>query len=553
MPSWKGVRPTSANSRGGLERDGRIAGRDATQMSDLQRPLNPEADKIFFAMGQAGLTFSQVNRLVSATCATILKRAALAPGDKVAILMPKPPSFALALLALMRMRVVSVPLNTRLKPRELAWQVKNAECRLILCEPETLALTSEMDADVFKLPAASLRDPVSEFADYGAMKFNDDFAIIHTSGTSGRPKAAVLTHGNIYHSALASALKLERPRDERWLCVLPLYHVGGLSIILRSLIYGSAVEFGPSAPFDVQETNRVLSENPITLVSLVPTILQRLLQAKTEPWNRHLRLILLGGEAPAPELVARCIAERLPIATTYGLTEAASQVATALPDLVYKKPGSVGKPLMTATVRIIDENGVDAAPGVPGEVLIKGGSVMRGYYGDPDASHAAIRAGWLHTGDIGYFDEDGDLFILQRREDLIVSGGENVYPAEVERVLRSHPDVAEAVVFGIPDAEWGQGVAAVIERCVGASVDGAVSAVGLGGQCRRGSVHVPLHDPGEPTPPSSEAIMKYARERLAGYKVPRRVVFVDALPRSAAGKIQRREARRLFDDAISSG
>ena len=421
----------------------------------------------------------------------------------------------------MRLRVVSVPLNTRLTATELSWQVENSDCRLLICEPATKTLASEVSTDVMEMPNIEVEQPAAPFGDYGTMNLDEDFAIIHTSGTSGKPKAAILTYGNIYHSARASAQTLGHLENERWLCVLPLYHVGGLSIILRSLIYGTAVEFGPTAPFSVNETNRVLSDNPVTLVSLVPTMLQRLLDAKTGPWNPSLRLILLGGEAPSPELVERCIAEELPIATTYGLTEAASQVATASPDLVYRKPGTVGKSLPYTQVRIVNEHGKGAAPDVAGEVLVKGDTVTRAYYNDPAATKAALRNGWLHTGDIGYRDEEGDLFVLQRREDLIVSGGENVYPAEVERVLRSHPQVAEAVVFGAPDAQWGQRAAALVQPAHGASI-------------------------------SDDGIGRFLRERLASYKIPRQIVFVKALPLTASGKIQRREARRIFDDKISS-
>jgi len=487
-------------------------------VSNLRFPLNPEPDKIFFALEDSGWTFADVSRYVALTCETILSDTEVKPGDRVAILMPKPVPFALTLLALMRMRVVSAPLNTRLTAGELAWQVKNANCRLVICEREMLALTSAMDRQIFELPTMTIHDRVSKFDDWGMLHFDDDFAIIHTSGTSGRPKAAILTYGNIFRSAQASAQKLGKLQNERWLCVLPLYHVGGLSIILRSLIYGSAVEFGR---FDAGETNRVLSDNPITLVSLVPTMLKRLLDAKTGPWNPRLRLILLGGEAPSTELLTRCAAENLPIATTYGLTETASQVATALSELVYRKPGTVGKPLMGTQARIVDEGGDEAAANVLGEVLVKGGTVMRGYYREPGATAKALRDGWLHTGDIGYLDEDGDLFILQRREDLIVSGGENIYPAEVEDVLRKHPAVAEAVVLGLTDAQWGQRVAAVIETRAGQSA-------------------------------TVEEIRAFAREQLAGYKIPRQITFVAALPRTASGKVQRREARKVFPDAPQS-
>ena len=374
-----------------------------------------------------------MNRLASIGCEVILSHLPLEPGDKVGILLPDKLLFVATLLALMRLRIVSVPLNTRLTAAELRWQVKNADCRLIICQAETKALAAETSLVTLELPPKSILDVPTRHNDYGLINLDDDFAIIHTSGTSGRPKAAVLTYGNVYQSARASAKMLGHLENEHWLCVLPLYHVGGLSIILRSLIYGTAVYISSESFFNVDAVNRMLSSPGLSMVSLVPTMLQRLLDAKTRPWNPHLRLILLGGEAPSPELLARCAAQDLPIATTYGLTETGSQVATATPELVYRKPGTVGKPLMFNQVRIINERGDAAAPSVPGEVLVKGETVMRGYYNDPAATSSALRDGWLHTGDIGYLDEDGDLFILQRREDLIVSGGENIYPPASRR------------------------------------------------------------------------------------------------------------------------
>ena len=492
-------------------------GRPQATMKDRQHSLNPDPNNIFFALEDGGWTFAQVNRYVALTCETILSATALQPGDRAAILTPAPVPFALTMLALMRMRVVSVPLNTRLTASELAWQVSNAECRLVICTAEARAQASKIDGPIFELPTMTAHDRPSDFDGWGTLRFDDDFAIIHTSGTTGRPKAAILTYGNIHHSAIGAALSLEIRRNARWLCVLPLYHVGGLSIILRSLICGTAIEFGPTAPFDVHETNRVLSDNPITVVSLVPTMLGRLLDARTRPWNPRLRIILLGGEAPSAELLARCAAEDLPIATCYGMTETASQVVTALPELAYRKRGTVGKAMMTARVRIIDEQGSDATPMTPGEILVAGGSVMRGYYKDPDATAKALRDGWLHTGDIGYLDEDGDLFVLQRRDDLIVSGGENIYPAEVEAALRQHPAVADAIVLGLPDPAWGQRAAAVIELRAGQSA-------------------------------TADDIIAFSRQRLAGYKIPRRFAFTDALPRTASGKLQRREARKIFDN-----
>ncbi|MCY3797989.1 MAG: o-succinylbenzoate--CoA ligase [Chloroflexi bacterium] len=487
-------------------------------MRKLKHRLNPEPNHLFITCDGLEISFGRMNRLASAGCGMIRRSTSLHPGDKVGILMSNGMPFVATLLALMRMRLVAVLLNSRLTASELRWQLKNTDCRLLICDATTSAQADALGFDRLELRERNFNESSSEFDDYGSMVFADDFAIVHTSGTSGRPKATILTFGNIYSSALASRGKLGRLASDRWLCVLPLYHLGGLSIILRSLIYGTAVDLMPAAPFDAEAVNRQLSDHPITLVSLVPTMLQRLLDAKTRPWNPSLRLILLGGEAPSPELLERCIAEKLPIATSYGLTETASQAATAMPDLVFRKPGTVGKPLEGTQVRIVDEGGVDAAPKVPGEALVSSGAVMRGYYKDPAATAEALQDGWLHTGDIGYLDEDGDLFILQRREDLIVSGGENIYPAEVEAALRKHPAVAEAVVLGLADANWGQAVAAVVELRAGHSA-------------------------------SADDIVAFSRRRLAGYKIPRRIAFLPALPRTASGKVQRREARKVFPDA----
>ncbi len=476
--------------------------------------LSPAPDKTFIADQGSEHTFAQVNRLASMTCGLIQDHSQLQPGDRVGILMPNGLPCVLAILALMRMRVVIVPLNLRLTGGELQWQIEKVGCKLVICTPKTRQLASQCAANTLLLPPIDKLPPATDDI-YGALNLNDDFAIIHTSGTSGRPKATVLSYGNIYHSALASARTLGTLPDDRWLCVLPLYHVGGLSIILRSLIYGTAVELLPA--FDVDEVNRALSEKPVSIVSLAPTMLQRLLDAKTRAWNPQLRLVLLGGEAAKPSLIERCLAEDIPVAASYGLSEASSQVATALPHQLRVKSGTVGKPLPFTQVRIADESGRTLGADAPGEVLVKGAAVMRGYHGDAAAADRALRDGWLHTGDIGYMDADGDLFILQRRSDLIISGGENIYPAEVEAALRLHPALDDVLVFGLPDEQWGQRVAALVQLKTGKKVD-------------------------------ATELIEFARQRLARYKIPREYAFAD-LPRSVSGKVVRSAARKAFHDA----
>ena len=478
--------------------------------------IQPNPDKPFLYLGDEAYSFAEIERLTAGAAARLQAQAGLRRGERVALLMPNGLPYALAALALLRLGVVAVPLNTRLTAAELNWQLQNVQCRLLLAQGEFSESARQLTVpalDMLPLPPAAS----AAAAGFGRLALAEDCAILHTSGTTGKPKAAVLTAGNIYHSAQASAQRLGAAAGDRWLCAMPLFHIGGLSVLLRSLLYGTALDL---MRFDIDAVNNALSDKPITLVSLTPTMLARLLAARQRRWNRQLRLILLGGEAPSERLLARCAAEKLPIAVSYGLTEAASQVATATGALVRQKPGCVGKPLPGTQVRIRAADGGEAPPGCPGEVLVSGPTVMRGYFGDRAATAAALRQGWLHTGDIGRIDQDGDLHILQRRADLIVSGGENIYPAEVEAALRRHPAVKEALVFAMPDERWGQRPAALIK-------------------CRAGAAL------------SAAALCDFARERLAGYKIPRQIAFVAALPRGVSGKLKRADARKALEDALS--
>jgi len=483
----------------------------------LTARVNATPDKPFLHQGHdQQLIFESLEKLVNIAYMT-WQQANIQSDETVGLLMQSNLETIVQVVTAIRMGVVLVPLNTRLTVDEIDFQLRQSECDWLLPygNDDTVKALQDIGHDVPMVQAIWKRSPDTVKSVSRPINLNVPFAIIHTSGTSGRPKGAVLTYNNIYQSAMASAYRIGVMPDDRWLCVLPLFHVGGLSIILRSLLYGTAVELMPK--FDVDKVNGILSHRPITLVSLVPTMLHRLLEARREPWNPKLRLVLLGGAAPSPELVQRCVDEGIPIATTYGLSEASSQVATSTPEMVIQKPASVGKPLMFTQVRAVDEQGEDMATGEIGEVIVKGPTVMQGYYNNLEATVKTLKDGWLHTGDMGYKDSDGDLFIVQRRSDLIVTGGENVYPAEVENAIRQHPAIKEIVVVGVDDAEWGQRVSAAVQ----------------------------LED-GEET--TLEEIMRFAREQLAGYKIPRQIRFVEEFPQTGSGKIQRKEVRKVFDD-----
>jgi o-succinylbenzoate---CoA ligase len=440
-------------------------------------------------------------------------------GAHVGALLPNGVLYAAAVHALAHLGAVLVPLNTRLTAGELAWQLAAAGVSLLLYSQETEALAAavrEMTAvarqDVAALPACAPAPPPAPLELDGLQ------AIVFTSGTSGRPKGAMLSHGNHFWSATASAYHLGLLPDDRWLSVLPLYHVGGLAVLFRSCLYGTAAVLQEG--FDLETVSRSLNEEGITLVSLVPTMLYRLLARQS--WPAQLRLVLLGGAAASPELLAQAAETGVPVATTYGLTEASSQVATLLPEGVRRKPGSVGRPLLFCEVRIVDEDGEPLPSGQHGEVVVRGPAVMAGYYGEPEATARVLRDGWLHTGDIGYLDRDGDLWLVQRRSDIIVSGGENVYPAEVEAALRAHPGIAAAAVAGLPDPEWGERVAALVVPAPGTRLEPA-------------------------------ELLAFLHGRLAGYKLPRTLRVVAALPQTASGKIARAAVRELLLGDDESG
>lgn len=459
------------------------------------------------------ISFKHLQQQVARMCAKFAS-AGIQRGETVAMLMMSSTLAIVPFFAAMRYGVLFVPLNTRLTNDELDFQLRQSDVDWLLPYGTTDQLR-ELRERGHRIAALDNHSKLHEPVFDSEIDLDAPLMIVHTSGTSGKPKGALLTYGNVFYSAMASAYRIGHQPDDKWLCVLPLYHVGGLSILIRAVLYGITVALYER--FDVDIVNDALVHDDITLVSLVPTMLYRLLDKRRAAWSDQLRLVLLGGAATTPELMQRCLDDNIPVATTYGLSEAASQVATTLPGDAARKPGTVGKPLMFTQIRVVDESGADVPPNDYGEIIVKSLTVTQGYYNNPDATDNTLRDGWLYTGDIGYKDDDGDLWLVQRRSDLIVSGGENVYPAEVETALRQHPAIAAVAVVGIPDAEWGQivGAAIVLKADETLSID---------------------------------AVQQQARQHLAGYKIPRRVLFVDALPQTASGKIQRPAVRDLFRD-----
>jgi len=414
----------------------------------------------------------------------------------------------------------ALPLNLRLTTGELAQQLADARSGLVLGavgDARLVELGTRLPS--LRAEAAPLTDALPAPRGPPELAPGDPgttIAVLYTSGTSGRARGACLGWRNFEASALAAEERLGPAVRERWLACLPLFHVGGLSMLLRSVLFGGAVRLQPR--FDPAALSDALDAGDVAGVSLVPTMLSRLLAHRAgRRAPPGLRVLLLGGAAAAPELLARALAAGYPVCPTYGLTEATSQVATAVPPAPGAKRPSPMRPLHGTEVRILYDGRV-APPGTPGEIAVRGPTVMRGYLHNPEATSRALRDGWLYTGDVGCLDAAGGLQVLDRRDDLIVSGGENVYPSEVEAALLEHPAVADAAVAGIPDPDLGARVVAWIVAAPGAV-------------------------------PDAGALQRHCRGRLAGFKQPREFRYVDSLPRNAAGKLQR---RRLGEESAGS-
>ncbi len=444
-----------------------------------------------------------------------LAAAGAGPGERVAVIAGPSRDFVIAMHATSLVGAIFVPLNVRLTAGELARQLGNAEPAVVLCDGPRESLATEAAALAGSpAPRRLLLPPVPDPETSPLVAAHDAescHSIVYTSGTAGNAKGVMLTYGNFWASASASALNLGLDPADRWLACLPLHHVGGLSIPIRSAIYGTTVQIQPQ--FEPEAVNAALRAGDVTLLSVVPTMLRRMLNADSLPYDGALRAVLVGGGPVPPALLERATARGLPVIQTYGLTEACSQVTTLAPAEAMSHLGSAGRALLSADLR------VDAPAGEPGEILIRGPSITPGYYRDPEATARAFSGGWLQAGDVGVLDTDGFLTVLDRSDDVIVSGGENVYPAEVEAALLAYPGIEAAAVVGLPDEEWGQRIVAAVVAELPVELD---------------------------------RVAPLLRSRLAGYKIPAAIERFEALPTTSSGKVQRRFVRQQMAERLAT-
>ena len=452
-----------------------------------------------------------------ALLAARLRARGLGRGDRVLALLPAGVALVELLHACTRTGVVLAPFDPRASADEAERAAACVRPRLVvaaLVAADAARAASPLhgaDVSLVAPDAAPLADDPRD----GAARVPDaapriDLAaphtVVFTSGTTGRPRGVVLSAGNHLASARAAAVRLGAGQDDRWLACLPLHHVGGLAVLLRAVIAGGTVVL--QRGFDPPAVARALREDGVTQLSLVPTTLRRLVDLPGAA-PCALRVLLLGGARSDRALVETARTRGWPVAPTYGLTETGSQIVTARPDDEVSGDGFVGAPLDGTQVRVVAPDGRTARAGEAGVITVRGATVALGTLADDGTIAPLAPDGWLRTADRGVLDADGCLTVLGRADDVIVSGGENVAPEEVEAALLDHPAVADAGVAGVPDAEWGQVVCAWIVPRAGGT-------------------------------PTLAELRDGCSARLARHKLPRRLVLVASLPRTPSGKLKRR-------------
>ena len=462
----------------------------------------------------AEVTYAALDRGATRVAAGLAERG-VRRGSRVGTLTANSPDHVVALFACARLGAILQPISWRLAPPEVAYQLADAEPALLLVSEEHDELARSAAGGI---EIARLGDPALETDGEAPSVAQDDdpLLLVYTSGTTGKPKGALLTHANCFWTNLSFDRTAGVRYDDVVLQVLPQFHAGGWNVQpLLAWWKGATVVIEPS--FDASRTLSLIAEERVTTMMGVPATYLFLGEARgfADADLSSLRLVVVGG-APMPASLLETWQERgVQIVQGYGLTEAAPNVLCLPPEDARRKLGFAGKPYPHVDVALRDpETGlVLDGPGV-GELLVRGPNVFAGYWRNPEATAEAVVDGWLRTKDLAERDDEGFYRIAGRLGELVISGGENVYPAEIEDVLQTHPDIVEAAVVGVPDERWGEVCAAFVVVREGASADG-------------------------------EDIRDHCRERLARFKVPRTVTFVEELPRSSLGKVRKDELRAV--------
>ncbi len=494
----------------------------------IDRHADLTADKTAIGFEGGDITYAELAEKVARLAEMLTGRLDVNRGDRIGFLGFNSPEFFALLFACARLGAIAVPLNWRLAPREHQQMLEDFTPKALFVEPEYVAHVGEIGGGVGRARLVAMGDPPDGWLSFQALldgtaggiwqsqgaTYDDPVVICYTSGATGTPKGVVLTQNAVFYNAVNSTHMHEMTSEDRVLTNIPTFHVGGLNILtLPALHTGATVIL--RRQFDPGEAIDDLVNASVTLTVLVPAQIAAMIGHPN--WAAadfsSVRMIDTGSTFVPSKLITAFHEKYVPVGNIYGSTETAP-IATVLTRNDTSRLGSVGKSALHCEIRIVDDGGNDVPAGTPGEILVRGPNVMQGYWNKPEVTAEVLRDGWYHSADVAHFDQDGFLFIDDRKKDMIISGAENIYPAELENILADCPDLAEAAVVGRPDEKWGEVPVAVAVRREGCDID-------------------------------CEAVVALFDGALARYKHPKDVIFVDALPRNAMGKVLKDELRQM--------
>lgn len=502
-----------------------------TVNASLQRAARKHPRKRAVVVEDQACTFAELHQR-SQRLANGLLSLGLCKGDKVALLMFNRIEFPEIYFGVLKSGGILVVLNGRLKGRELSYMIQHSEARFLIFEDNFWEEVKKIQSQI---PRAKDLILVGETIPQGFVSYqdlisgsppgdpcikvgdDDEACILYTSGTTGVPKGVVVTHKNIFTNAINHIVEWDVRFADVELYPIPLFHAGGLAALPRMALVGNTLALMKS--FDPERFLGIIAREKATRTGLVPTMCSFILDLPHLDTHRarSLRLMIIGASI-LPIGIKKKMMELFPwvgIYDTYGQTEATSGIACLNPVDALRKSGSIGKAFFLNEVRLVDEKDNEVSPGEVGEIVVRGPNVMKGYYKDPQATAEVLKGGWLHTGDLARQDDDAYLYLVDRKKDMIVSGGINIYPREIEEVLYAHPKILEAAVIGVADPVWGETVKAIVALKSGEEMD-------------------------------EKEVIDFCRERLASYKKPRSVDFVRSLPKNHAGKILKSALRQKY-------
>jgi fatty-acyl-CoA synthase len=469
------------------------------------------------------LSYRQLNNAANHLAGKLNREFGLSRGDRIAILAENSPEQFILFTAAQKAGFILVPVNFRLTAREIDFLLTDSQSSLVIVDEKFLGTVNRCSKaqqlkiwkmEVLRKWCDAARDAPCEYANQKTIQEDDPVFILYTSGTTGFPKGALYTHKMLFWNSTNTTMRLDLTSDDRTITCLPLFHTGGLNVLSTPFLHRGAY-FCLTQKFEPDDLLRLMEAEEITVFMAVPTMLKMMAVSPVfEAANLDkMRFFIVGGEAMPLPLIEKWHQKGVPIRQGYGLTEVGPNITSLHQDDAVRKMGSIGLPNFYVDVNIVDEDGRPVTAGETGELLLRGPMTTPGYWNNIEATATSLRDGWFSTGDVVKRDAEGLLYVVDRKKNMYISGGENVYPAEVEKFLFTHPEIADVAVLGVPDEKWGETGKAFIVRKPNSQLTAA-------------------------------EVLAFCKEGLARFKIPRHIQFLEALPKGDTGKIDRKVLKR---------